>query len=355
MATRRGFIAALLAATAAPKFGWAAAGNPAFLACAKVAEDQFALFGLTASGTVTFTVPLPARGHAGAGHPTLSQAVVFARRPGTYALVIDCATGTVLQQLTPPAGLQFNGHGVFLQSGTVLATSEQDAATSLGVIGLWDVAAGYTRISQTPTHGIGPHELRLMPDAVTLLIANGGIATDPTDRSKLNIADMAPNLAYVTLDGGLIDRVELDPALHQNSIRHLAIRADGLVAFAMQWEGEGTAPPLLGLHRRGQDVVLASAPEADEVVMQGYAGSVAFSADGQQVAITSPKRGRVHVFDASGSFVAAISRADVCGLASLPGGFLVSDGQGALLSITDGQPALLARQACAWDNHIIRL
>lgn len=355
MTTRRGFIASLLAATTVPKIGWAAAGNPDFLACAKLAEDQFALFGLTASGTQTFRIALPARGHAGAGHPSLSQAMVFARRPGAYALVIDCAAGTVLHQLTPPEGLQFNGHGVFLQGGAVLATSEQDAATSQGVIGLWDVTDNYTRIGQLPTHGIGPHELRLMPDGITLVIANGGIATDATDRSKLNIPDMAPNLSYVTLADGLVEQTALDPALHQNSIRHLAVRPDGLVAFAMQWEGEGTAPPLLGLHRRGQDVVLASAPDADEAVMQGYAGSVAFSGDGALVAITSPKRGRVHVFDATGGFVTAISRADVCGVASLPDGFLVSDGQGALLAIQNGQPRLLARQECSWDNHIIRL
>jgi uncharacterized protein len=355
MTTRRGFIASLLAATAAPKIGWAAAGNPDFLACAKQGEDSYALFGLTSAGTQTFRVPLPARGHAGAGHPTLSQAVVFARRPGAYALVIDCAAGSVLHQLTPPEGAQFNGHGVFLQGGDLLATSEQDAATSAGQIGLWDVNDGYARIGEIPTHGIGPHEMRLMPDGVTLLIANGGIATDATDRSKLNIPDMAPNLAYVTLDAGLIDLVELDPAYHQNSIRHLSIRPDGLVGFAMQWEGEGTAPPLLGLHRIGTAPVLAAAPETDETVMQGYAGSVAFSGDGGQVAITSPRGGRVHIFDAQGGFISAISRADVCGIAALPDGFLISDGQGALLSIRDGQTALLGRQDCAWDNHIIRL
>ena len=355
MTTRRNFLGSLLAASAAPKIGWAAAGNPAFLACAKVSGDSFALFGLTGDGRQTFQLGLPERGHAGAGHPTLPYAVVFGRRPGIYALVIDCAAGTVLHQLTPPEGQQFNGHGVFLQGGAVLATSEQSADTSQGAIGLWDVAGNYARIGQIQTQGIGPHELRLMADDATLIVANGGIATDGTDRTKLNIPDMAPNLTYLTAAGGVVDQVSLDPALHQNSIRHLAVRPDGLVAFAMQWEGEGAAPPLLGLHRRGQAVVLASAPQADETVMQGYAGSVAFGSGGDQVAITSPKGGRVHIFDAAGGFVTAISRADVCGLVGQTDGFMVSDGAGALLSIRNGLPGLLARHDCSWDNHIIQL
>lgn len=359
MTTRRDFIASLLAASAAPGLGWAAAGNPAYLACAKEntsnGVDSFALFGLTATGTQTFRVPLPARGHAGAGHPMRSEAVVFARRPGAYALVLDCVTGAVLHQLTPPVAVQFNGHGAFLDNGAVLATSEQDAATSIGNIGLWDVSAGYERIGQIASNGIGPHDMRLMPDGKTIVIANGGIATDPTDRSKLNIPEMKPNLAYVTVADGLVDLMVLEPALHQNSIRHLAVRPDGLVAFAMQWEGAGAAPPLLGLHQRGSAVLMGAAPAADEAAMQGYAGSIAFSGDGAQVAITSPRGGKVHVFDATGGFVSALARADVCGVAGLPDGFIISDGQGALLAIRAGQPSLLARQDLAWDNHIVRL
>ena len=101
MATRRGFLAALLAATAAPRIGWAAAGSPAFLACAAEPDGAHALFGLTEAGEDLFRVPLPARGHAGAGHPTLPMAVVFARRPGAYALAIDCATGRCVSYEKP--------------------------------------------------------------------------------------------------------------------------------------------------------------------------------------------------------------------------------------------------------------
>ncbi len=356
MTTRRRFLAALLAAGAAPRLGWAAAGNPSFLAAARLAGGSFALFGLGGEGGVTFRVPLPARGHAGAGHPTRAEAVAFARRPGRFALVLDCTIGKVRHRLVPPPGHQFNGHGVFAEGGALLLTSEQRAMDSAGAIGLWDVEAGYRRIGARPSGGIGPHDMRLMPDAKTLVIANGGIATDPKDRAKLNIPTMRPNLTYQDVEGAMLDQVELRPDLRKNSIRHLSVRADGLVGFAMQWEGEqGAAPPLLGLHRRGQPPLLATAPESEERIMQGYAGSVAFSGDGARIAITSPRGGRLHQFTASGAFAGAVSRADVCGLAPMGAGYLASDGFGGLIAVTAAGPAALARVDCAWDNHIVAL
>jgi len=356
MIHRRGFIAALVAAGAAPRLGWAAVGNPAYLAAARDPDGSFALYGLDTHGASTFHVPLPARGHAGAGHPSLAEAVAFARRPGLFALVLDCARGDVLHRLTPPEGRQFNGHGVFSGDGAALFTSEQRSDTSEGVIGVWDARAGYTRYDEFPSGGIGPHDLRLMPDADTLVVANGGIATDPSDRRKLNLPTMRPNLTYLSLSGSIREQVEMEAELRQNSIRHLAVRHDGLIGFAMQWEGEpGAAPPLLGLHRMGETPVLAEAPFSDELAMQGYAGSVAFSGDGDEIAITSPRGGRVHRFSDDGAFLAALSRADVCGLAPLGRGYLASDGLGGLISIGSTTPAPLGRAECAWDNHIVTL
>ena len=159
--------------------------------------------------------------------------VAFARRPGTFALVIDCARGALVSRLTAPEGRHFYGHGAFIQGGTVLATTENEIETGEGRVGLSSRADGYARIGDVPTGGIGPHELRRMPDG--LVVANGGIRTHPDKgREKLNIDAMRPNLAYLTEEGELTETVELEPDLHRNSIRHLAVRDDGLVAFAMQ-------------------------------------------------------------------------------------------------------------------------
>ena len=89
--------------------------------------------------------------------------------------------------------------------------------------------------------------------------------------------------------------------------------------------------------------------------MKGYAGSVAFSGKGHEIAITSPRGGRLHRFSEVSAFLGALSRADVCGLAPMGGGYLASDGLGGLMSIFASGPAPLARVDCAWDNHIVSL
>ena len=91
MATRRAFLAGLGAAATVslPGVSWAAVGNPALLAAGKLG-DGYVLHGLDVGGQSLFQLPLPARGHAACAHPARPEAVAFARRPGTFALVIDC-------------------------------------------------------------------------------------------------------------------------------------------------------------------------------------------------------------------------------------------------------------------------
>lgn len=345
---RRAFLATL-AASLAPRLTWADIGAPAFLAAGKRGEDYF-LHGLAASGSSLFQIALPGRGHAAAAHPVRAEAVAFARRPGTFALVIDCATGETRHRLTPPEGMQFNGHGAYSADGGLLMTSEVIAETSEGRIGLWDTAR-YTRLTDWPSHGIGPHEIKRLADG-RLAVANGGIKTDPVDRTKLNIPDMRPNLTVLAEDGVVLDQIEL-PDLPQNSIRHLALQGDTL-AFAMQWEGDPAEPvPQLGLWTPGSVPVLCTPPEAQAFTMQGYAGSVAATPD--RILITSPNGGALMVFDAGGAHIATHPRPDLCGAAASSESFTVTDGQGAVWSATDAGLTPLATNETRWDNHLVSL
>lgn len=343
---RRLFLSGL-AALALPRPSWADAGSPAWLAAAKEGED-YVLHGLSETGESLFALPLPARGHAAAAHPEKPLAVAFARRPGTFALVIDCVTGAETHRFSPPPGRQFNGHGAFSADGRVLYTSEVVAEGSEGRIGIWETQ-GFTRMGEYASGGIGPHDMKLLRDG-RLIIANGGIQTDPLDRSKLNIDRMRPNLALISKGGQVLGQAEL-PGLHQASIRHLALTPGG-VAFAMQWEGDAAeVVPLLGHWDFSGEPVLFHAPEGDALRMKGYAGSIARAADGR-LAISSPKGGVVQVFDAEGQFLATHARADVCGLAALGTGFVTSDGHGWICAL-NSEIAPMARQDVAWDNHMV--
>ncbi len=356
MATRRHVLAGLLASGLAPRAGWSGAGAPVLLSAARGADGAYRLIGLRASGEIGFQLPLPGRGHAAAAHPHRPLAVAFARRPGTFALVIDCATGRQVAQLQAPEGRHFYGHGAYSADGARLYTTENDYEAAQGVIGVWDAGHGYARLGEFPSGGTGPHEMRLMPGGAALVVANGGIETHPdSGRAKLNLPVMRPNLTYLSLDGAVLEQVEPDPAARKNSIRHLAVAADGTVGFAMQWQGPGEAhPPLLGLHRRGTALRLVAAPEAGHRALQRYAGSVAIWQAGRQVAITSPRGGQVQVFDGdTGGFLYAVTDPDVCGVGATTEGFVTTSGQGRVARLSVAGSTELARHDLAFDNHAV--
>lgn len=356
MTSRRKFLTGLAAASFAPTTNWAAVGSPDYLSAALYPDGSYRLAGLTMQGEILFSQSLPGRGHAAAAHPQLAQAVAFARRPGRFALVIDCATGARIAQLDAPNGRHFYGHGVFSPDGTRLFTTENDYEAGVGVIGVWDTQDQYARRGEFPSGGTGPHDIVLMPDGATLAIANGGIETHPeTGRTKLNIPTMQPNLTYVNLDGAVLERIELPPELHRNSIRHLSVRRDGLLAFAMQWQGDLTQrPALLGLHRRNVPYQLLSAPDPAQANLAGYAGSVAFSSDGRRVAITCPRGNTLHMFDAdAATFEAAYPFDDVCGLGAGKDGFVFTTGSGRVGRLIGTTPTVSPDLRVHWDNHLI--
>ena len=89
--------------------------------------------------------------------------------------------------------------------------------------------------------------------------------------------------------------------------------------------------------------------------LNGYGGSIAFSGDETQIAVTSPRGGVVQVMDcASGALLAEHALLDVCGLATLREGFLASTGTGAVARIGT-EVEHLATAPLAWDNHLIPL
>lgn len=356
MANRRQFLAGVLAAGLVPKPTWADAGGPAFLSAAGVPDGGYALCGIGRDSRVMFTIPLPNRGHAAAAHPIRPEAVAFARRPGTFAIVLDCMTGAVKTTLESPEGRHFFGHGTFSADGQWLYTTENDYDAARGVVGVWDVNAGYVRVEEYDSGGIGPHDIKRLPGTDVLVVANGGIETHPdAGRAKLNIPTMKPNLSYVE-NGRVVDQMELSPDLHRNSIRHLAVSQSGQVAFGMQWQGDGAAPVLVGVHQRGQGPRLIEQGDEDLRAMKNYIGSIAFSQDETRVAVTSPRGGCVQQFDVSaGRLMSSEPLVDACGVAPQGAGFVVTTGTGKIAFLADQVADETQISGLQWDNHLVVL
>ncbi len=332
---------------------WAAAGAPDFITAGNRADKTSWLVGLTRAGDVVFQIALPSRGHAAAIHPHMAQAVAFARRPGRFAVVIDCTDGRELARLTTPAGRHFYGHGAFSADGKHLLTTENDYDTPAGVLGIWDASDGFRRVGEVSSGGIGPHDILRLPNG-GFVVANGGIQTHPDmERAKLNLPTMRTNLTYLNAERAIVDQVELTGAMHQNSIRHIALDDTGAVAAALQWQGApGKDVPLVLRHRRGDDPTFL--PHPDQSRLKTYAGSVAVCPQTGDIAVTGPKGSTVIYFDATGQPRGSTRHGTASGVAPAPQGGLMITRDGGLIHRASGVETLIPVEGgWAWDNHLI--
>ena len=344
----------------------ASTGTPAgrcFIGCRIDRTGRYLASVFDHSGRIRHDVPLPGRGHGFAADPATGTVVVFARRPGGWALALDPATGRVSDRLAAGPGRRFYGHGAFSPDGAFLYTSENRFEDGAGVIGVWEAGRGWRRVCEWPSHGVGPHEIRMSEQGTMLAVANGGIRTHPdTGRAKLNLDSMAPSLAIVdTADGRLVRSASLGPRLHRLSIRHLDTDRDGRIVVAMQHQGARTDPVPLVAFERGGRLASAPAPAGMTRRMRGYAGSVSFDASGDYAAASHPHAGIVSLWAVRTTRLLAVTALDdVCGVApgADAGWFIATgaDGQIASIDACTGQSTILARSdGSHWDNHLLAL
>ena len=341
------------------------AATPHYASAFSTAEGMPKAGVFSGEGEMLAAWPLPGRGHAVAGHPGRSEIVVFARRPGTFALVFNPLSDAPPRHIESRPDRHFYGHGAYSADGRWLFATENDFDRGRGCIGVYDAVAGYRREHEFEAYGIGPHEIALLGDGRQLLVANGGIQTHPArGRRKLNLASMSPSLAYIdSASGALLQQHRLPPALHQLSIRHLAVAPDGQVVLGMQYEGpRDRQVPLVAFQRGGEDIEVAMTEPGALRAMRHYVGSVAVDAAGQIAVATAP-RGGVMTFWSLGErrYLGGLRLGDGCGAApaGLPGRFLLSSGFGRLLThnLVSGlsEPADLSPVGIAWDNHLTAL
>lgn len=265
--------------------------------------------------------------------------------------------------IEPPDGRHVYGHGVFSRDGRLVYATENDFDGGRGVIGIYDARRDCRRIGELSAHGIGPHEIGLLPDGDTLVVTNGGIATHPDlPRIKLNFVDMEPSLCLVDRnDGTLLRKLVLPSSLNRLSIRHLAVGPQGMVGIAMQYEGfPGDPVPLVALQQgegnlhllRGADTVLRA--------MKNYCGSACFDPGGDILAVSAPRGGLVTFWNVDdGHCLSSIRVDDGCGVApgEEAGRFVISSSREGALTVDmrsgDIEPLTLADfESAGWDNHL---
>jgi hypothetical protein len=363
---RRSFLAALSASVAGafyPGHAFAAQGKPLYVSACMATDKSASVAVFSLDGEMLFATALPDRGHDIAVRPLSSDLVVFARRPGDWAAIVDRRSGAVARVVTSPEGRHFYGHGVFTPDGKLLYATENLVATGEGVLGIYDAQAGYRRVGEMPSFGTGPHDIALLPDRRRMVVANGGIRTNPqTGREMLNKDQMEPSLAVVDPHAGTeLLRVDLGLGLRGLSIRHLAVAARGDTIFGCQFAGDpADMPALVGVMNPEGKTRFLSMPEDDLAAFENYVGSVALDGSGKIAAATSPLGNIIAFWEwESGLYLGRRRMADVCGIAQdgTDGVFLATSGNGGVrLAPVDGV-ALAPLHGSeldrwVWDNHV---
>jgi len=334
-----------------------------FIAACRRPDGTYSVVVLRLDGSIVRELPLKDRGHDVALDPRSGQAVVFARRPGSFALAFDVRGRREPVLFTTPANRHFYGHGVFSPDGRLLYATEHDNATRQGLLGVYSATQGYTRIGEMQTFGIGPHEVILLGDGRTLAVANGGIEThvEPgigNGREKLNIDTMMPSLAFIdSSTGDLIAQHNQSQDLHKLSIRHIAADARGAVWFGAQWEGEAEeTPELVGFAGIDKPLRIIEPDTPRGAALAGYIGAVAISGDRRVLAASAPRAGRiVYVDTETAAIIGETPLTDGCGLTGLAQSeFALSSGLGVVQTEAPDHTHLRTASfpGRSFDNHL---
>ena len=301
-------------------------------------------------GAIVSAHLLPGRGHGFATATAAQWLVAFARRPGNFAVALNKARAAEPVAFHTPEDRHFYGHGAFSPDGKLLYAAENAFESGDGVIGIYDATSGFSRIGEVPSHGIGPHEIVLMPDGRTLCVANGGIRTHPDQgREKLNLPTMAPSIALIdTATGSLLLSHALPERLHRLSLRHMAVDGASRVWIGGQYEGDVMDDvPVLARLDQQTGLVSVDLPGDVATAFGKYAGSVAIGNDGVTLAVASPKSGVVLTLDTrTGQPLDLESAPRTCGIQARADGFISSSELGRFGTSTHDR---------AWDNHIAAL
>lgn len=301
------------------------------------------------------------RGHGLATHPAVpTRVVMFGRRPQRTGLVADLERG-VLGTFSSPAGRHHVGHGCFDADASRLLVAEADDVTGQGTIAVLD-AQSLERIDEFDTHGIGPHEVVLLPDGETLAIANGGLVTAPGGRDPINLETMQSSLTHVDVATGTLRGTFTVPE-SKASIRHLAVGSDGAIVAVMQIQRDALDDvdprPLIAVQQPGEALVPLDDGLELGTAMVDYAGGVALDELTRTAAVTSPRGNLVAYWNVdSGRLVGTDRFDDVSGVTVSSGlaRFVLTGSSGQVrhtdVETLDEQPEERQQLDALWDNHL---
>ncbi|MDK2777037.1 MAG: DUF1513 domain-containing protein [Pseudomonadota bacterium] len=369
--SRRHFLSGVAALSALPlsvralAAGTSAQPQEAWVSAQGAGSRHFAMSWINPASSSATTALSGFRGHGAAQHPHKPWLMVlYSRSPGTHGMVVDIRSGNVVQRFDSAEGHHMHGHGAFTPDGQLMFSTESDYRSGTGKLVIRETEH-YQIVGEYLTHGTGPHQMLLMPDQKTLVVANGGLRTHPDSGRKILNADrMDSSLVYIdAASGELLGQYRL--AESKASIRHLDVADDGTVAVATQVQRPAMSDNHLvnlgAVHKPGQpELVPLTAPQTLMTRFNDYMGSVAINSRERIAGFTSP-RGDLAAFwnIDSGELTGYHAFHDVCGLTTTLDQryFVLSNSYGEIrqinaLTMKEEKSRRMKFSGMHWDNHL---
>ncbi len=328
----------------------------------------------TVDGQLYYKILIPERAHDSMYDVKNHHALYFGRSPSQNIYIVDVINRSLVKTITANKYRHFYGHGVLDKTSQYLYVTENNYKEGKGCIGVYDINEGYNKVNEFDSHGIGPHQLLLLPNQKTLVVANGGLLKHPSQPKKiLNESNFNSCLSYIdSQTGTLLGRY--DCAFPKNSLRHMAVNSEGKVLIGAQSYAGDPTIPLIFSHQ-GESTLTPF--KAEEFIWQShnqYTGSLAVKEN--TLAVTSPRGNIISFWDINtNTFLSKNNHNDIAGLLAydyptveipkaspIKTQFFASTGQGLVLQIGTNSvsssfvDSTVIKQSyvpdIAWDNHL---
>lgn len=335
--------------------------TPKHLLLSSVTDSQGRnyLAALNEIGEIYYQLPIPERAHDSLFNSIKNEAIYFGRSPSQSIYVVNVTDKKITTVIKSAANRHFYGHGVIDKTNSYLFVVEKNVLTNKGCIGVYDVNDRYKRIDQIDSYGVGPHQISLLSDNKTIVVANGGLLKD-SNKNIINHDSFQSSLAYInSVNGELIDRYPSE--FSGNSLRHLTVDNDDQVFIGAQSYSDNINPLIFS--HGGEDQLTPFVTE--EYIWQIHKNYTAsLTVFNNQLIVSSPRGGVLTFWDTKEKrFLSKHNFIDVAGLSmqsnSDVSSLFVTTGQGRVMSInmtTDSVSKSASHsyylKDIAWDNHL---
>ena len=166
-------------------------------------------------------VPIPFRGHGVLKHPNHSRAVLVMEKGGDKCAEIDLVKRKVSKIIKADEHSIFYGHGCFSSDGSKLYTSEHNKETRHGSIRIRN-GKTYEPIGEISSYGFQPHDMMLIDEGQTVVIANHGKSYRRGDQ----VGEQKTCVAFIDLKSGHLIK-KLTAEGHGFELSHLFLSPEG--------------------------------------------------------------------------------------------------------------------------------